>query len=64
MAEAFGLDTRILNLKGKRAVGFYMWDLECLHDVSDMAKPKAPAEQVPMIEALLVKLNHAMEECR
>ncbi len=33
MAESFGLDDRIANLTGKRKVGFYSWDLECLEDV-------------------------------
>lgn len=63
MAEAFGLDTRILNLTGKRVVGFYIWDLECLHDVSELAKAKAPAEQIPMIDELLEKLKRAIKEC-
>lgn len=35
MAESFGLDTRISNLKGKRKVGFYIWDLDYLVDVVD-----------------------------
>jgi hypothetical protein len=30
MAEAFGLDRRIENYRGKRPIGFYLWDLECL----------------------------------
>lgn len=30
MAEAFGLDRRIENYQGKRPIGFYSWDLECL----------------------------------
>jgi hypothetical protein len=30
MAEAFGLDRRIDNYLGKRPIGFYRWDLECL----------------------------------
>lgn len=34
MADAFGLDTRICNLTGKRAVGFYSWDLECIEEVA------------------------------
>jgi len=39
MAESFGLDRRIDNLTGKRKVGFYMWDLECLEMVvSDLKK--------------------------
>ncbi len=33
MAESFGLDDRIANLKGKRKVGFYSWDLDCLECV-------------------------------
>lgn len=33
MAESFGLDSRIANLTGKRKVGFYSWDLDCLDDV-------------------------------
>jgi hypothetical protein len=30
MAEAFGLDQRIEEYRGKRPIGFYSWDLECL----------------------------------
>ena len=33
MAESFGLDRRIANLTGKRKVGFYRWDLDCLECV-------------------------------
>jgi hypothetical protein len=33
MAESFGLDSRIANLTGKRKVGFYSWDLDCLESV-------------------------------
>jgi len=33
MAEAFGLDRRIEEYKGKKPIGFYRWDLECLIDV-------------------------------
>jgi hypothetical protein len=28
--ECFGLDTRISNYKGKRPLGLYQWDYECL----------------------------------
>ena len=35
MAESFGLDSRIDNLTGKRKVGFYRWDLDCLECVID-----------------------------
>ena len=37
MAESFGLDTRIENYKGKRPIGLYRWDFECLLDVIDYA---------------------------
>ena len=60
MAESFGLDSRISNLTGKRAVGFYRWDLECLQEVTESARADAPIEQQEMIEGLLQKLNEAM----
>ena len=30
MAESYGLDDRIYKYKGKRPIGLYRWDLECL----------------------------------
>ena len=60
MAESFGLDSRISRLTGKRAVGFYRWDLECLQDVTDSAKKDAPVEQQRMIDGLLQKISEAM----
>ena len=33
MVEAFGLDRRIENYRGKRPIGFYRWDIDCLVDV-------------------------------
>ncbi|MCA1743675.1 MAG: hypothetical protein ABR542_09955 [Desulfonatronovibrio sp.] len=30
MAESFGLDSRIDQYKGKRPIGLYCWDFECL----------------------------------
>jgi hypothetical protein len=33
MAESFGLDRRIANMTGKRKVGFFSWDLDCLESV-------------------------------
>jgi len=40
MSESFGLDRRITNLTGKRAVGFCSWDLDCLECViSDLKNP-------------------------
>jgi len=37
MAEAFGLDRRIENYQGKRPIGLFRWDFECLIDVIDIA---------------------------
>jgi len=62
MAESFGLDTRAGNLMGKRAIGFYAWDLECLTDVTDIARKDAPVEQRAMIDGLLEKLEGAWKE--
>jgi hypothetical protein len=36
MAEAFGLDGRVERYQGKRPIGFYRWDLDCLEDVLSM----------------------------
>ena len=35
MVEAFGLDRRIEAYSGKRPIGFYRWDLDCLLAVMD-----------------------------
>jgi hypothetical protein len=37
MAEAFGLDRRIEAYSGKRPIGFYRWDFDCLSTVIDNA---------------------------
>jgi hypothetical protein len=37
MAEALGLDRRIEAYSGKRPIGFYRWDLDCLSAVIDNA---------------------------
>jgi hypothetical protein len=37
MSESFGLDTRIENYHGKRPIGLYSWDFECLLAVIDHA---------------------------
>ena len=37
MAEAFGLDRRIENYQGKRPIGFYSWDFDCLLAVIECA---------------------------
>ena len=33
MIEAFGLDRRIEKYQGKRPIGFYRWDVDCLVEV-------------------------------
>jgi len=43
MVEAFGLDRRIEQYQGKRPLGFYRWDLDCLQDVIGMALKDAEA---------------------
>ncbi len=35
MAESFGLDRRIDRYMGKKPIGLYRWDLECLIEVID-----------------------------
>jgi hypothetical protein len=37
MSESFGLDARIENYHGKRPIGLYSWDFECLLAVIDHA---------------------------
>ena len=37
MAESFGLDGRIDRYVGKRPIGLYRWDLECLLEVCEAA---------------------------
>ena len=55
MAESFGLDRRIDNLTGKRKVGFYSWDLDCLENVvGDLTN-------IPVAEKLYEKINIAMD---
>ena len=36
MVEAFGLDVRVRNYKGKRPIGFHAWDLDCLFAVIEL----------------------------
>ena len=55
MAEAFGLDSRIERYQGKRPIGLYRWDLDCLVDVIGFVlnDPKAyPSQSAPGYLAL------------
>lgn len=57
MAESFGLDNRISNLTGKRKVGFYNWDLDCLESVvSDLQKSSKDKE---VADRIAIKLDEA-----
>ncbi|MEX0982581.1 MAG: hypothetical protein WD577_09440 [Bacteroidales bacterium] len=50
MAESFGLDGRIANMTGKRKVGFYSWDLDCLEcvvsDLQQSSKNREVADRI------------------
>ncbi len=37
MAEAFGLDSKIERYRGRRPIGLWRWDMDCLIDVVSMA---------------------------
>ena len=55
MAESFGLDRRIERYQGKRPIGLYRWDLECLIAAmeSALADPKEyPSHTSPRYLAL------------
>ena len=62
MAESFGLDSRIEKLTGKRKVGFYRWDLECIKcALSFMKKDEDYFEDIKIIEKLEDKIKIAMD---
>lgn len=64
MVEAFGLDTRIDRYQGKRPIGFYPWDMDCLIMVADSAlkNPKEyPSQDSPEYLALK-RLHDRLEE--
>jgi hypothetical protein len=55
MAEAFGLDRRIEDYQGKRPIGLYSWDIDCLDSVISLALDDAdayPRKAGPGYEAL------------
>lgn len=56
MMEAFGLDRRVEKYQGKRPIGFYRWDLDCLEDVTTFAladRREYPEASGPGYEAML-----------
>jgi hypothetical protein len=62
MAEAFDLDDKIDNLDYGESIALYRWDLECLQDVTEIAKDDTPIESHAMIDALLEKLEKAYQQ--
>jgi len=68
MSESFGLDTRIDNYKGKRPIGIYRWDIECLVEVisyvlNDPKKcPDKNTEEYLAMKNLYEKLRKLYEE--
>jgi len=68
MVEAFGLDRRIERYQGKRPIGLYCWDVECLLDVmhSALADPEMyPSADDPGYQALQLlrtRLQQAYDE--
>jgi len=60
MAESFGLDQRIANLTGKRKVGFYLWDLECLEMVVDDLKNEINTDKI-LVKGLHAKILNAID---
>jgi hypothetical protein len=67
MAEAFGLDERIDNYQGKRPIGLYRWDLDCLINAieSALADPmEYPEKNAPGYSALRSLLQRLQDEYR
>jgi hypothetical protein len=61
--ECFGLDSRIANYKGKRPLGLYQWDFECLISGLDYivnnekGKQRVSSEDLEILRNLLVRVN-------
>lgn len=68
MAESFGLDNRIDRYQGKRPLGLYQWDFECLIDVLSMSlnDPKEyPSKDSPeyhSLNNLYIRLRNEYEK--
>ncbi|MBL7162754.1 MAG: hypothetical protein ISS57_09130 [Anaerolineales bacterium] len=55
MVECFGFDNRFYRYKGKRPIGLYRWDMECLLAVIEAAladKDEYPSQDSPEYQAL------------
>ena len=64
MAEAFGLDRRIEAYSGKRPIGLYRWDLDCLLAVMDLALKdlRAYPDKTSSSYAALKRLRDRLQE--
>jgi hypothetical protein len=64
MVEAFGLDRRIEAYSGKRPIGFYRWDLDCLSAVIDNAlkDERAYPDKASSAYAALKRLQVRLED--
>jgi len=64
MVEAFGLDRRIEAYSGKRPIGLYRWDLDCLLVVIDLALKdrRAYPDKVSSAYAALKRLHDRLQE--
>ena len=67
MAESFGLDGRIERYRGRRPIGLYRWDVECLLDVIDIAladRQEYPSQDDPrylVLQGLRDRLQQAYD---
>jgi hypothetical protein len=67
MSEAFGLDSRIGRYQGKRPIGLYRWDLDCLIDVISLVLDDSkdyPSKSAPEYLALRRLHERLQEACR
>ncbi len=64
MVEAFGLDRRIEAYSGKRSIGFYRWDVDCLMAVMENAlkDPRAYKDRNSSSYAALKRLHGRLQE--
>ena len=64
MVEAFGLDRRIEAYSGKRPIGFYRWDLDCLSAVIDNAlkDERAYPDKASSAYAALKRLQDRLDD--
>jgi len=57
MAEAFGLDRRIEKYEGKKHIGLYRWDMECLMDVVEASRANGRRGQAKATTGLIALKN-------